>query len=112
MHRFVTRSAAKKQFAVCREIQSIEGLVYVRMRAHSAGWYVHDNNLVGAVSAMKDRDETSRRMHGDIDWEVAQFHLPSDRPQRPLVRKQDGAVGLFARQGGPRCDACAGRWRG
>src|SRR5882724_1626120 len=51
---------------------------------------------MGAVAAVKYGDESASRMHGDVDWKVAQLDLLANGTQRPLIGQQNRAVWLFA----------------
>ena len=85
MYHFLACAAAKEPFAVAREFQAIKRLAYGSSRNDLSGPDIHYDDLMLAEASVQDGRETATRMHGDVDGEIAQIHLPADGPQRPLV---------------------------
>ena len=98
VHDVVGAAAADELLPVGREREAVKGLMDGNDRSHRVRRQVDDPNLMLAAARVERGGVPSGRIDHQVDREVAQGHLLSDRPDRPLVVQEGRAVGLEAGQ--------------
>ena len=85
-----------------REFEAVKRFIHGELADDLGGGNIDHSDFVAPMAAVEHGDKAIFRMHGDIDREIAEYHLFADRPQRPLIGEQDRAIGALPGQIGRR----------